>query len=289
MTITEVLATYEAYVAVDLNLKKSTRKNYRMAVNSLVRVIGDVHIEHLGMDHIMRWKLAMRGEANTPATMNTNLAKIRQLLKFCTDNEIRVMEPAKIRSEKLGVKKEQTWLTPDEVRLLASTTKNVRDRAIVELFFATGCRLSELLSIDRGDFEAAEEVKDGVFEVWVLGKGDKYRQVYFGLEVKAVVDEYLATRKDRFKPLFVSRENRRLGPSMVEKMFNDITARSGLQKRVTPHVLRHSYTSDLVNNNAPISAVSNLLGHADPTVTLKVYTHINKKQGLDAYVKSHSH
>lgn len=287
MTVTEAFDIYDLHVLQAEGFKQSTRKNYLCAKNSLNKAVGDLPISYLGKDHIIVWKLAMRNDGNAATTINTNLSKLRQVLKWCAENEMRVMDTAVIKRAP-EIQKPKTFLTPDEVRRLKEAAGNVRDAAIIDLYFATGGRLSEVADLDVKDFTAAKEVKPGLFEIWVCGKGDKYRPVVFPLSVKESVDAYLATRKDNFKPLFMSRQNNRLGDSMIEKMVHRATRDAGLDKHVTPHILRHSFTSDMIYNNAPISAVSAWLGHKDSTVTQKIYTHINPNQSQEAYLRAHS-
>jgi len=289
MTISEAYAVYELNVVHNAALKPKTRKNYLWAINSLIEVTGDIDITFVGIDHIIRWKMQMRENGLKSTSINTNLGKIRSLLKFLLNNEVHVLDYTKITREK-EIYVPKTFLTPDEVGELIAAAKTIRNKALIAAYFGTGCRLSELLNLEREEFEQAPLVdkEHGIYEVWVLGKGDKYRKVYFDQQVHNLISEYLETRRDRFKPLFMSNQNRRLGPSRVEKMVHEVTRRAGLEKVVTPHILRHSFTSDLVTKGAPISATSALLGHANITTTLGIYTHINDLQTQQAYTKHHS-
>lgn len=287
MTITEAFALHDLHVLQGDGRKAQTRKNYAIAASSLVSAVGDIPVVFLGTDHIVKWKLAMRDKGNAATTINTNLSKVRQLLQFLTDNEVKVLNPTKITRDK-EIRPPREILSPEDIKLLKKHTNCIRDEAIIDLYFGTGCRLTEVLNLDRSDFEEAKEVAPGLFEIWVCGKGDKYRPVCFRSSVKRTVDAYLDTRIDRFKPLFMSAQNNRLGGSMVEKMLHATARRAGIDKRVTPHVIRHSFVTDLAANNAPIPSISALLGHKDAAVTLKVYTHITAGQGRAAYATSHT-
>lgn len=291
MTITEAFSVFEMHVMHNEGMKPKTRANYLMAVKSLMEVTGDINVEHIGMDFIIRWKLMMRDNGLKSTTINTNLGKIRKILCFLEEDlKFKVLDYHKIKREK-EIRTPHVWLTPDEIDRLVAAAKTPRDKAIIDGYFATGCRLTEFLNLDREDIEKAElRIVDGkkVYETWVLGKNDKYRPVYLTTRVKDRIDNYLETRNDRFKPLFMSNQNRRLGPSRVEKMIHEVTRIAGLEKHVTPHTIRHSFASDLAVNNAPVLAISNLLGHKDANVTLGIYTHMNNKQGLSAYAAAHT-
>ncbi|HSW99496.1 MAG TPA: tyrosine-type recombinase/integrase [Patescibacteria group bacterium] len=289
MTITEAFAFFDVHVIQNAGMKEKSRKNYATAVNSLITCVSDLPIEFLGLDHIITWKLDMRSRGLTNATINTNLSRVRGILRFLSEHEQHVMDFEQIKRDK-EIHVPHTVLTPAEVGLLMEHTKTARDRALIALYFGTGCRLSEILGIDRDAFDKAPVVDEvnNIYEIWVCGKGDKYRPVCFSQEVKDVVDKYLDTRLDYFRPLFMSNQNRRLGPSRVEKMVHEVTRRAGLDKRVTPHVFRHSYVTDLAANGAPIPTISKLVGHKNANVTLGIYTHISVGQGIKAYANYHS-
>ena len=290
MTILEAYEVFRIRELLDRKAKPSTIKNYYWAVHSLTGAVGDIDINFLGVDHIISWKVRLREDGKSVTSINGMLSKIRSLLRWLNEHEMRVLDPSVIKREPEPRNRPKTFLTAAEVGQLKSAAKFPRNLALVSLYFATGCRLSELLDLDRADFEEAKLVDTDrlIYEVWVCGKGGKYRPVYFDELTRQTVEDYLDTRTDRFKPLFVSRQNRRLGGSMVEKMIHDLTRRAGLDKHVTPHTLRHSYTSDLIINGAPISAVSELLGHAKQSTTLNIYSHINSHQKIDAYARSHT-
>lgn len=291
MRISEAFSVFKMQELLNWDAKPKTIKNYQWAVHSLTDVVGDIDTTHLGIDHIILWKVHLRDKGLTPSSINTLLGRIRMLLKWLSENEMHVLDYRLIKREQELKNKPRTFLTPDEVERLKSATTNVRDYALITLYFSTGCRLSEILNLDRVDFENAELVdkEKKIYEVWVLGKGGKYRQAYFDREARQAVQAYLDDRTDHFRPLFISNQNRRLGGSRVENLIHQLTRRAGLDKHVTPHTLRHSFTSDLITNGAPISSVSELLGHANQTTTLNIYSHINRRQKISSYAKSHSH
>lgn len=287
MLISEAYMLFENQQLLLADAKPKTLQNYRWAVGSLVRAIGDLEVSFLGIDHIVSWKIQMRDDGMQATSINSVISRVRMMLKWLGEHEMRVLDYRTITRDK-EIAKPKVFLTPAEVKRLINATSNERDYALLSLYFATGCRLSEVLNLDRGDFENAKEVERGIYEVMVLGKSDKYRPVYFDHTTHKAIESYLESREDRFRPLFMSNQNRRLGGSRVEKMVHELTRKAGLSKHVTPHTLRHSFTSDLITRGAPISATSRLLGHANQTTTLNIYSHINTKQTIDVYSKIHS-
>lgn len=282
MRVTEGLALYEMHKAP---MNKSTCKNYRWAVSSLVKVVGDLDVSYLGLDHILIWKASMRQEGVLATSINTQLAKIRCILRFLDKQEFRVLDYSKITREK-EVYQPKTWLLPEEIDQLIRAAKTVRDKAIIKIYFATGGRLSEIRNLDRNNIEEAPPrmIENRiVYKLWVCGKGDKYRPVFIDDATKEYVDAYLETREDCFKPLFMSAQNNRLGGSTIEKMLHKTARSAGLDKHVTPHVLRHSFTSDLAVRNAPVLGISKLLGHARVSTTMNIYAHITDTQAESVY------
>lgn len=287
MKITEAYELFRQHVIRDEGMKPDTESNYRGAIKSLTTLVGDLHVEFLGIDHIIMWKEDMRDRGLLPSSINTNLAKIRQVLRFLDTNELRVLDYHKIKRVK-EIQTPRTIVSPAEVAQLLEATKTKRDKALIALYFGTGCRLSEIRNLDREEFLNAEQLPNGNFKIWVCGKGDKYRPACYTSKTKQLVDEYLDTRHDYFKPLFMSNQNNRLGKHAIERMVHDVTRRAGLDKHVTPHTFRHSYTTDLAANGAPVASISKLLGHKNASTTLNIYTHIDEFQGQSAYANYHT-
>ena len=160
----------------------------------------------------------------------------------------------------------------------------LRDTAILELFFSTGLRLSELCSLNR-DLDLSKD------EFSIRGKGDKVRVVFLSDRSKSAIRDYLKARKDFAAPLFVnisarSSANARLTPRSIERIVKHYATVAGISKKVTPHVLRHSFATDLLSNGADIRSVQMMLGHAN-IATTQVYTHVTDKQLREVHKKFH--
>jgi site-specific recombinase XerD len=163
--------------------------------------------------------------------------------------------------------------------------KILRDKAILELFFSTGLRLSELCSLNR-DLDLSKD------EFSIRGKGEKVRVVFLSDSAKKAISEYLRERKDMAEPLFVQyssnkREDNRLTPRSIERIVKYYAIVAGISKKVTPHIIRHSFATDLLSNGADIRSVQMMLGHAN-IATTQIYTHITDKQLRDVHKKFHS-
>lgn len=162
--------------------------------------------------------------------------------------------------------------------------RSLRDRAILELFFSTGLRLSELCSLNR-DLDLSKD------EFSIRGKGDKVRVVFLSDRAREVLREYLKARKDFAEPLFAGLSfkksaDARLTPKSIQRIVKHYATIAGISKKVTPHVLRHSFATDLLSNGADIRSVQMMLGHAN-IATTQVYTHVTDKQLREVHKKFH--
>ncbi len=229
-------------------------------------------------------------------TQNYYLIALRRFLKYLMKRGIDAMSPERIELAKIK-ERHLDLISIDELkRLLAAPdgadVKGLRDKAILELFFSTGLRLSELCSLNR-DLDISKD------EFSIRGKGEKVRVVFISEDARRSIKSYLAKRTDMDEPLFVQlspnkKEEKtkgdngaRLTPRSIERMVRAYAIKAGISKKVTPHVLRHSFATDLLSNGADIRSVQMMLGHAN-IATTQVYTHVTDKQLRDIHKKFHS-
>ena len=162
--------------------------------------------------------------------------------------------------------------------------KGLRDKALLELFFSTGLRLAELCSLNR-DLDLSRD------EFSIRGKGEKVRVVFLSQEAKDAIRAYLKARKDMEEAMFVNNARNKIGgrltPRSIERTVREYATKAGISKKVTPHVLRHSFATDLLSNGADIRSVQMMLGHAN-IATTQVYTHVTDKQLREVHKKFHS-
>lgn len=228
-------------------------------------------------------------------TQNYYLIAIRSFLKFLMKRDIKVMAPDKIELAKVEERSIDLITIPELERILAgpetSNLQGLRDRAMMELLFSTGLRVSELCSLDK-DLDLSRD------EFPIRGKGDKVRVVFLSEYARDTLDAYLKKREDMDEALFVRvpgkagqktldrKESIRLTPRSVERIIKHYAIKAGISKKVTPHVIRHSFATDLLTNGADLRSVQALLGHANITTT-QVYTHVTDKHLHDIHRKFH--
>ncbi len=224
-------------------------------------------------------------------TQNYYLIAVRRFLKYLMKRGITSLSPERIELAKVGAR-ELDLIGGDELtRLLDAPAKTdvqgLRDRAILALFFSTGLRLSELCSLNR-DLDLSKD------EFSIRGKGEKVRVVFLSDEAKDAIRAYLKLRKDMDEPLFTQTSKKksmdgstRLSPRSIERMVTHYAIKAGISKKVTPHIIRHSFATDLLSNGADIRSVQMMLGHAN-IATTQVYTHVTDRQLKEIHKKYHS-
>ena len=215
-------------------------------------------------------------------TQNYYLISLRAFLKFLARRNIKTLSPEYIELAKVG-DRQIDLISADELRRLLDAPqgddlKSLRDRAILELLFSTGLRVSELCSLSRDMDLKADEFA-------VRGKGDKVRVVFISDTARDAVKKYLANRTDPDDPLFIkvgSKESNKteetaLTKRSIERIVKYYAVKAGISKKVTPHVIRHCFATDLLGNGADLRSVQMLLGHAN-IATTQIYTHVTDSE-----------
>lgn len=290
------------YIEIEKGRSLKTVENYdhyldRFATDMKIKSVKDISEDSL---REFRLKLnrasgvKVRGQSAGTMKKNTQnyyMIALRSFLKYCRKRNISAISPDVIELAKTGAR-HLDLISNDELnRLLKapdlSTTKGLRDKALIELFFSTGLRLSELCSLNR-DLDLSKD------EFSIRGKGEKVRVVFLSNDAKDAIRSYLKARKDMEEPMFIdvalngkSRNDRRLTPRSIERIVKHYAIKAGISKKVTPHVLRHSFATDLLSNGADIRSVQMMLGHAN-IATTQVYTHVTDKQLREVHKKFHS-
>ena len=224
-------------------------------------------------------------------TQNYYLIALRAFLKYLRQRGISSLAPEKIELAKVSERSLDLISGTELDRLLnAPNTKTLvglRDRAILELLFSTGLRVSELCALSIDDVDLTRD------EFSVRGKGEKIRVVFLSSAAKDAIKQYLIQRKDMHEALFVQHSPRarntddaRLSPRAVQRILKSCATIAGITRKVTPHVLRHSFATNLLQNGADLRSVQALLGHAH-IATTQVYTHVTDAHLKEVHKKFH--
>lgn len=290
------------YLEIEQNRSQKTIQNYDHYLTRLLDFAGDIEIREIDGELIRKWRLWLnRLGTNTSdelgkATQNYHLIALRSFLKYCAKRDIPALSADKIELART-VRKQVTFLTEDELaRIFAqfdlATITGVRDRAILELLFSSGLRVSELVGLDRDHINLKR------LEFMVRGKGQKDRPIFISPEAAKWIEHYLAERQDTAKPLFVrysgtkqvdlSGNFHRLTARSVQRIVARSARLSGITKHVSPHTLRHSFATDLLMNGADLRSVQAMLGHSN-IATTQIYTHVTDPHLRAVHEKFHRH
>jgi site-specific recombinase XerD len=293
------------YIDVEKGLASTTQENYARFLGRFINWLRDNNLEglkphKLTEDHVWKYRIFLARHAGgndgnlKRSTQQYYLIGLRSLLRFFAVRDITSLPPDKITLPKDDTGDEVRNLTLDQLKKMfaapdVSTKSGLRNRAIIETFFSTGLRISELVSLDRKQIEAS--LGKDELELSITGKGNRTRTVYFSERALSWLKKYLEKRNDDLDPLFINYRGpkdapRRLSARSIERMVKKYALASGLPQNTTPHVLRHSFATDLLSKGVDIRVLQEFLGHKSITAT-QIYTHVTNKQLKDIHKKFH--
>lgn len=278
MTLSEAFALYRLDCIVYRNQSPRTEEHYDLCMRSLVEFVGDIDVTLLSFPQIRDWKFKLDKTLSASSVRNY-LGCLRMVIRYMYRKGTKVLDPDLILLPKRD-DKIPDFVTPEQVQLLIDCCIRVRSRAIISLLYASGIRLSELISLNRSD------MKGNTFTV--IGKGDKARLCFYDERTREYLETYLKARKDNHPALFVSTQQEiRMTPTNIQFILKAARHKSGITEVVTPHVLRHSYATNLLRNNCNLRYVQTLLGHANISTTMR-YTHVVDEDLRGIYANFHS-
>ena len=213
----------------------------------------------------LRMFLFKECEGVKPSTANTKVCYLQSFFKWMVDEEIIDKDPSRKLPQVKLPKRLRKSLSIEEIERLRLACVDTRERALLELLFSTGCRLSEVVGINVESLNFTDN------SIRVIGKGNKERIVYFNTKAKVHIDNYLKERPGDNEALFVTSKKpyARVGCRGIQKIINKIAARAGFDKSVFPHLFRHSMATLTLQNGASIITIQKLLGHCNVTTTEK--------------------
>jgi site-specific recombinase XerD len=305
MKLSASIRQFLEYCEIEKNQSQKTLINYAHYLERFLEFVGDIELRSIDMPLVKKYRLYLNrlevkpGELLTVKTQNYHIIALRAFLKYCVKQDWETLEPEKIELSKLPDRTVE-YLTREELEWLfggvdTGTIVGTRNRAILELLYSTGLRISELTNLNRNQVN----LERGEFQI--RGKGRKMRIVFLSDRAKQWIQIYLDMRNDGYDPLFLNHrrprnlkkgeldlkgEHRRLTEYTIQEMVRKTALSAGIVKKVTPHVLRHSFATELLINGADIRSVQEMLGHASITTT-QIYTHLSNKRLKEVHEKFH--
>lgn len=298
------------YLEIERGRSLKTVENYNRYLSRFfnqmgIKDEGDINDESVRQYRLwLNRQLGVKTKGLAPAnlkknTQNYHLIALRVFLKYLAKRGFTSLSPDRIELAKtpgrdldLITEQELTRLLdgPDKLKCKDDNDRQkvLRDKAILELLFSTGLRVSELCSLNRDSIDLSRD------EFSIRGKGEKVRLVFLSDRAKKALKDYLDNRKDMNEAMFVGlssiskNKSERLTPRSVERIVKQYAIQAGISKKVTPHTIRHSFATDLLQNGADIRSVQMMLGHSSVSTT-QIYTHVTDKQLREIHKKFHSH
>lgn len=289
------------YLEIEKGLSLKTVENYDRYLTRFFEFAKIKDVGNITEDKVREFRIYLnrqlgikvkgQSQANLKKnTQNYHLIALRTFLKYMLKRGVKTLTPDKIELAKIS-QRSLDLITENELARLLNAPQGgspsaLRDKAILELFFSTGLRVSELASLNR-DLDLSKD------EFSIRGKGEKVRVVFLSPTAKEAIKKYLKERKDFDEAMFVQmsknkkgKKGGRLTTRSIERLVKKYAIKAGISKKVTPHVIRHSFATDLLQNGADIRSVQMMLGHAN-IATTQIYTHVTDSKLKEIHKKFH--
>ncbi|MEN8870938.1 MAG: site-specific tyrosine recombinase/integron integrase [Akkermansiaceae bacterium] len=282
------------FMTTEKNSSPKTLENYTLALRLLREWLGEKLSKwrNLTSDHFRAYLFQLQKDGLARSTIRLRFAAYRSFYKFLVHRrgypkspvaEVELPKPNKALPVVLTLSQIEELLElpmKSELQGQAPNWMRERDAAILELFYSTGLRLAELASLDVNDVDSINE------SVRVIGKGSKERLVPIGSHAMKAMQKYRSIAEVHEGPLFVSKLRKRLSTRSLNSVLKKYLAQSNIPFNVTPHKLRHSFATHLLDHGADLRSVQALLGHASLSTT-QIYTHVTKERLREAYDSAH--
>ncbi|MCH7828522.1 tyrosine-type recombinase/integrase [Patescibacteria group bacterium] len=304
--IIEHIKDFLDYCEVERGLSSRTQENYKHYLKKFTTWLSFKNRPGLlphefSAEDVWDYRLYLsryqnKGKELSKLTQNYYLIALRALLSFFIAKDITSLPPDKITLPKDAAKEKSIkFLNLDQIKKLldapdATNPAGLRDKAIIEALFSTGLRIAELVALNKEQFDSILNKED--FELSITGKGSYTRTVYFSERALEWLKKYLKTRNDNEKALFINyrgrrKEENRLTPRSIERMIKKYSVKAGIPLFTTPHTLRHSMATDLLEQGVDLRTIQEFLGHKN-IVTTQIYTHVTNKRLRDIHRQFHS-
>ena len=292
MKINDAITKFLEYLEKELNYSEMTIIDYKsdLTIYKEYLELNKLNYLNINKNDIMCFLKYLDNLKYSNSSISRYLSALRSFYNYLVD--IKILENnifRRIKNPKLE-KKLPNYLTIVEVEELLDSIKeenkeDIRDRCLVELLYSSGLRVSEAANVKIKDID----INEGTIRI--IGKGNKERIAYFGNSFKNILQKYLDIRDEFIKNenndyLFLNKLGHKMSRESIEYIINKISKKSQLKHKISPHTLRHSFATHLLDNNADIRSVQELLGHENLNTT-EIYTHVSNERLKEAYLRCH--
>jgi site-specific recombinase XerD len=281
--MSELTEGFLDYARYELNFSPQTIKKYGKSLEYFVRDIGDKPVGQYEVQEFVKLKRLMMERGNCETTIAGIVYAVRSFLFYCKNFlGLAVLNPKQIRPPR-RFKREVIFLTKEEIEAFLNTIdvkkwNGLRFRAIVEILLGSGMRIGETLSLNRKDIKWEKR------EAKIIGKGNKERTVFFTQRSLDWLSKYLERRNDTHEAIFTTRKPiARLDRNDIWRFFDRHRKLAKIDKKLTPHILRHTVATNLIFNGCPIVHVKEILGHERLDTTCKYYLEVDKEKAKKAH------
>ncbi|MDP2654870.1 MAG: tyrosine recombinase XerC [Candidatus Omnitrophota bacterium] len=279
------LEKFLSYIEIEKNYSPHTSLNYRLDLEEFFKFSGEMAVEKMDYLHLRKFLVELKGRQHRPRTMARKLSSLRSFFRFLQREGLIKNNPAVLLQTPKLDKTLPKFLTEKEMTELIDSPSTVkamgsRDKAILETLYGTGIRVSELVGLDVDSVDLIGNLAK------VRGKGKKERLVPVGEKAVEAVREYLKKRKGRGSALFLNKNGTRLSARSVCNIAHKYIKLTSANRNISPHVLRHSFATHLLNRGADLRSVQELLGHVNLSTT-QIYMHVTTEKLKSVYEKAH--
>ena len=285
MTMNRYVEKFISYLDIEKNYSKHTLLNYKLDLEEFFVFLQETPIERVDYFHLRRYLGNLRTKNLKPRSLARKLSALRSLFKFLFREGLIKKNPSTLlMTPKLDKKLPHFLSENDAIRLLEApvgdSEASLRDRAILETLYSTGMRVSELVGLNKDSVDFISNI------VKVAGKGKKERLLPIGDTALNLIKKYIDTRPHKADAIFLNHHGRRLTDRSIRNIVNKYILQASIQGKMSPHALRHSFATHLLNAGADLRAVQELLGHVNLSTT-QIYTHMTTEKLKSIYNKAH--
>ena len=280
----ERINEFKSYLMYEKMFSSNTVNSYVRDLEEFNSFLESEYIKHVTYKDIRSYLAHMYNKKYSSRTISRKLSAIRSFYKYEVNKGVIRDNPCLLISNPKVEKKLPNYLSYNEIETMLEvpdTFKNnsLRDKLIIEILYSTGIRVSELVNIKVKDIDFYNN------QILILGKGNKERYVIFGNTLKDMLKEYISIKSDS-EYLITNKYNKKMSTRSIEEIVKKIVKIDGIKNKVTPHTIRHTFATHMLNEGADLRVVQELLGHENLKTT-EVYTHVSNERLRSVYLSSH--